>query len=706
MASSGSGAQVQSCPGCGGPVETAGLEPFAKVNCPACGKQMRVERVFEHFTVVEPLGTGGMGSVYKARDARLNRFVALKLLRKEFADDASFTAKLKEEARITASIKHPHVVEVFSVGEDHGQFYVVMELVDGGSLDDRMEDEKRISELQTIELGIQVAKGLQAALNAGLIHRDIKPGNILFADRNTAKIVDFGLALFAAQHAGTENEIWGTPYYVAPERLTSDPEDFRSDLYSLGATLFHAVAGRPTFEIETQSATELKKLKADPIKLKEVASDISDETAAVIDQMLRPEPADRQSSYKELIAQLEGARTEFLAREEELRGRWGWPLRALVSLGALVVASAVVFGIVFGLRHLPQKTTEPLANQEANTTSPTPAGNVQAQLESARRELHAGHYGTAEALFRELSQSVSNVQPAADLCAALQLWERGNFAQAATALRQFVEIKPVGLFAWLNDFKPLAQDRLDDYQLYTEWEKTRDASRDPEVALQRIREISGKLKAKGALSFQLADEEAKLAAQFAQVSEKKVADEKRRAGEEAPRWQAALVAERKSLAAYDFEGAVALLKKSTITAASLQSERDAEIQRAGWLADWKQKLISDINGTGYGGVVTDIHGVRYDGPVRRATKDKLELKTRYGSVMTGWLNLSPDMLLKMSIAFIRPGVVDVPERQWLCAIFAAHTGQTAAANELAEKAAAAKANFRDLLPRFFPTAKK
>ena len=308
MASTGSGAQVQSCPGCGGPVETAGLEPFAKVNCPACGKQVRVERVFEHFTVVEPLGTGGMGSVYKARDARLNRFVALKLLRKEFADDASFTAKLKEEARITASIKHPHVVEVFSVGEDHGQFYVVMELVDGGSLDDRMEDEKRISELQTIELGIQVAKGLQAALKAGLIHRDIKPGNILFADRSTAKIVDFGLALFAAQHAGTENEIWGTPYYVAPERLTSEPEDFRSDLYSLGATLFHAIAGRPTFEIETQSATELKKLKADPIKLKEVAPDVSDETAAVIDQMLRPDPADRQTFLQGVDRAIGGGR--------------------------------------------------------------------------------------------------------------------------------------------------------------------------------------------------------------------------------------------------------------------------------------------------------------------------------------------------------------------------------------------------------------
>jgi serine/threonine protein kinase len=139
------GVQVQPCPGCGRPVETTGLEPFAKVGCPACGFQLRVERVFGKYEIVEPLGIGGMGSVYKARDTRLNRFVALKLLRREFADDATFNAKLQEEARITASIKHPHVVEVFAVGEDHGQFYVVMELVDGGSLDDRMEDEKAAS---------------------------------------------------------------------------------------------------------------------------------------------------------------------------------------------------------------------------------------------------------------------------------------------------------------------------------------------------------------------------------------------------------------------------------------------------------------------------------------------------------------------------------------------------------------------------------
>ena len=337
-----------------------------------------------------------------------------------------------------------------------------------------------------------------------------------------------------------------------------EPEDFRSDLYSLGATLFHAVSGRPTFENETQSAAELKKLKANPIGLKEVVPDLSDETAAVIDQMLRPNPAERQNSYKELVDQLEAAHASVLAREEELRGRWSWPRRALVSLGALLSAGAIIFGISLGLRHLPRRSAAP---DRATEASPTPAGNVQTQLEPARRELQSGHYATAEALFREIALSTPNVQPAADLCAALQLWERGNFAQASTALQRFTQLKPAAQVAWLNDFKSLAQNRLADYQLYTEWQKTRDASKDPEVALKRIRDISGKLKAKGALSFQLADEEAKIVAQVGEVAQKRAAEETKRAAEEGPRWQAALVAERKLLAAYQFENAVSLLNK-------------------------------------------------------------------------------------------------------------------------------------------------
>jgi prepilin-type processing-associated H-X9-DG protein len=324
MGSTEEGGQTQLCPNCGSRVDTNGQEPFATVICSQCGTAVRVERVFEHYIIVEPLGSGGMGSVYKARDTRLNRFVAIKLLQKEFADKIDYSGQLQYEARITASINHPHVVKVFGLSRDHGQHYLVMELVKAGSLDDRMQNDTRISELQTLEIGLQVASGLQAAHEAGLIHRDVKPGNILFADGHTAKIVDFGLALLAEQKAETKGEIWGTPYYVAPERLSNEREDFRSDIYSLGATLFHAIAGRPTFEEQTQSAGELKKLKAKTVRLKAVAPDVSAETARIIKRMLQVKPADRYQSYDELIGQLRAAHTAVGRSKRRLLGKSGF----------------------------------------------------------------------------------------------------------------------------------------------------------------------------------------------------------------------------------------------------------------------------------------------------------------------------------------------------------------------------------------------
>jgi serine/threonine protein kinase len=578
MSSSQSGAELQSCPSCGHPVETTGLEPFGKADCPVCGHQLRVERVFENYVVVEPLGAGGMGSVYKARDTRLNRFVALKLLRKEFATDAAFIARLQEEARVTASIKHRHVVEVYSVGEDHGQCYVVMELVDGGSLDDRLEDEKRISELETLELGLQVASGLQAALQAGLIHRDIKPGNILFADRHTAKIADFGLALISSQHGETEREIWGTPYYVAPERLTNAREDFRSDLYSLGATLFHAASGHPLFENQTHSAAELQKLKSKPRRLQVVAPGISKATAAVIDRMVRPNPLDRQSSYEQLVEELQAAHSAALARGEAGRASSGWLRRFGVSLGVLLALAAIGFGFFLSLRFPPQKAAQPAP--EATLT------------------------------------------PAVDL---------------------------------------------------------------------RRRTV---------------DEKAKLTSRVHTLSEQVSAKEKQYTIAELSRWQALLAAERKSLVAYRFENAVEILESIKLEAPSLQAERDHELQRAFWLLQWKTKLISDIKQTGFAGVVTDRQGLRYEKGVRRATPNELELRTRYGSVIADWLNLSPEMLLAMATSFVHRSASDFGERQWLNAVFAAQTGQTRIANELAVKAARAKLEFRDLLPRFFPEAAK
>ncbi len=705
------GAATQPCASCGQLVDVTGLEPFSKVDCPHCGAPMRVARTFENYEVVEPLGTGGMGSVFKARDTKLNRFVALKLLRREFAGDQSFTEKLQEEARITGSIRHPHVVEVYAVGSDGGQFYVVMELVDRGSLDDRIEDEKQLGELRTLELGLQIAQGLQAALKAGLIHRDIKPGNILFADANTAKIVDFGLAWLAEKNAEAQGgEIWGTPYYIAPERLTGKPEDFRSDLYSLGATLFHAIAGHTTFEAETMSAAELRSLKEHPPKLQVVVPQVSDETAAVIDRMLRPDPADRQSSYKELIDELQAARAALLAREEELRARWSWPVRLLALVGVLVVAAGLLYGGWVGLYHLPdwrshvqlpwEKTAAP---QES--VAVTPAVDFAKDLPAARHELAAGHYATAEALFHQLAAARPELAPAADLAAGLQLWERGEFASAATSFQKFVARKPAPAFPWIKDLQPLAADRLHDYQLAQDWQRTRAATRDPAEQLRKLRAVMSQLRTKGALAFELADEEAKLTAQVAEIARQHAAEDAAHAAIERPQWEAALTAARRAEASYQFEAALAALQKVPLTAESLEAARADEVQRARWLADWKTMLIGDINRTGYGGAVTDVHGIRYDGPVRHATAQKIELKTRYGSVMTDWRNLPPPMLLTIARAFIRLGAADVAEREWLSAMFAQATGQTDVAAELGKKAAAAKAEFRELLPRFLPAAK-
>ena len=296
-----SDACLQACPNCAALVDIRDEEPLAKFHCPICGTAMRASRQFNHFSIVEHLGTGGMGAVYKALDRNLNRMVALKLLRKELSADDNYIAKLEEEARITASINHPYVVKVFSFGSDHGQYYIAMELVDKGTLDDLMQLQTRIAELQVLQVGLQVASGLNAAHERGLIHRDVKPGNILFADAHTAKITDFGLALLAEQEAESRGEIWGTPYYIAPEKLNNEPEDFRSDIYSLGGTLFHAVAGRPPFEAESASLVALKHLKSRAVSLQAFAPDVSSETAYVINRMLHKDPNQRYASYGELL---------------------------------------------------------------------------------------------------------------------------------------------------------------------------------------------------------------------------------------------------------------------------------------------------------------------------------------------------------------------------------------------------------------------
>lgn len=295
---------TEDCPSCQTLLDMTGVGAFSDATCPACGHFFKACSRFNQFQITSLLGEGGMGSAFRAVDLSLDREVALKVLKIQSGNQHDEAEKLAHEARTTAQINHPNVVRIFDFGETRSQFYIAMELVGGGSLDDLMHERGMVPEVTALEVGIQIAQGLKAAMELGLIHRDIKPANILFADRGTVKLVDFGLAIVANDTATSPTEIWGTPYYVAPEKLDELPEDFRSDIYSLGGTLFHAMAGRPPYEADNASLVALKQLKSRPVSLQAFAPDVCNETAYVVNRMMAKLPNKRYESYDELIDHL------------------------------------------------------------------------------------------------------------------------------------------------------------------------------------------------------------------------------------------------------------------------------------------------------------------------------------------------------------------------------------------------------------------
>lgn len=399
----------QPCPACGTLVSVAQEEPLARVTCPSCGEQLRVERAFDNFLLVETLGVGGMGAVYKAQDTRLDRFVALKLLRKELSADPEEAARLEQEARVTASVNHPNVVQVYSSGSAHGQIYLVMEMVNHGSLDDLMAQHPRVPEAQVLATGIQVARGLQAAHERGLIHRDVKPANILFSDAQTAKIGDFGLAVSAGQKAEARNEIWGTPYYVAPERLNNEPEDFRSDIYSLGATLFHALAGRPPMEGETTSAAALRQLKSHPPDLRKIAPDVSADTARIVNRMLAPKPEHRFATYGHLIDQLQRAYRALPRDGGPARSGSRWLQIAVAAVLLAAVAGAGTYWLPHRQSSAVPET--PAAPQPTDKVSAESAAALQRRYDDARRQIIDGKYDAAATTLTKLAGDAANQQP-------------------------------------------------------------------------------------------------------------------------------------------------------------------------------------------------------------------------------------------------------------------------------------------------------
>jgi eukaryotic-like serine/threonine-protein kinase len=409
-----SDAQTESCPACGSLLDVTGAHIFAERTCPVCATPIHVRRKFGHYELMSVVGSGGQGVVYRAVDNNLNRLVALKLLRTEYSEDPEFVRQFEHEARLTASINHPNVVRVYSFGADEGHVYLAMELVDNGTMDDLLEKLGRIPEARALQIGIEVAQGLRAGHEKGLIHRDVKPGNVLFAQDGTAKIVDYGLAMFFEQAALASGEIWGTPYYLSPERLNKAPEDFRSDIYSLGAALFHSIAGRPPFEAEDASHVALKHLRSQAVSLQTFAPGVCNATTYVINRTLAKNPDERQQSYDEFIEQLQFAREEAFAKasgggvsqqkgrlvleDDESKKAMSW-----ITLATLVI---FLIGLIVGglliLKGMKRDDDTPIV--QPTSGGATDVASYGPAWAEARKELIAGRFTEAAAAFKALTE--------------------------------------------------------------------------------------------------------------------------------------------------------------------------------------------------------------------------------------------------------------------------------------------------------------
>ncbi|NQT91266.1 MAG: serine/threonine protein kinase [Lentisphaerae bacterium] len=294
--------QVISCSNCGEDIDVSPFEPFVEVECPHCDAVQPVPARLGPYVLLRLLGTGGMGGVYVAKDESLGRYVAIKVMLSSLGEDRDSFETFKREAQAAAQLNHPNIAQIYSFGEAKGQPYIVMELVSGKRFDKMVSEGKPLDAGLVLKVGIDMAEALKTASEIGLTHGDVKPENILFDEKMLAKLVDFGLASFVNQAAA--GGIWGTPYYIAPEKVRRQKTDERADIYSLGATLYHAFAGQPPFDGETPLEVVKARLEKSPQPLGEVVPGIDERIEAIVARMLEPEPARRYPTYASLLGDL------------------------------------------------------------------------------------------------------------------------------------------------------------------------------------------------------------------------------------------------------------------------------------------------------------------------------------------------------------------------------------------------------------------
>ena len=317
------------------------------------------------YRVLNRLGSGGMADVYCAEDSHLGRQVALKVLYQRFAQDAEFVERFKREAQAAAGLTHPNVVNVFDRGEHDGTYYIAMEYLPGSTLKEVIAERGALDQEAVIDIGVQILRAASFAHRRGVVHRDLKPHNVMLDDAGNAKVTDFGIARAGASEMTEAGSIMGTAQYLSPEQAQGQLATSQSDLYSVGIILYELLTGRLPFDGESAVAIAVQHLNDPPPPISSLRPDVAPELEAAVMRALAKEPAARWADADEFIRALEGARAGLATKplgqdtaafapvpaatvagdgaapppEEERRLRWPW---IALGLTALLIGLAVL----------------------------------------------------------------------------------------------------------------------------------------------------------------------------------------------------------------------------------------------------------------------------------------------------------------------------------------------------------------------------
>lgn len=259
--------------------------------------------ISDRYEIIEKIGSGGMADVYKAKCHRLNRYVAIKILKQEYSTDKNFITKFRGEAQSVAGLSHPNIVSVYDVGEDNGLHYIVMELVEGITLKKFIEKKGHLTVKESVGIAIQIAQGLEDAHNNHIIHRDIKPQNIMISREGKVKVADFGIAKAVSANTYTQNAI-GSVHYLSPEQARGGYCDEKSDIYSLGVTLYEMLSGSLPFAGDNTVSVALLHIQSEPRPVRELVPEVQYSLDRIVQKCLQKRPENRYLSASELILDL------------------------------------------------------------------------------------------------------------------------------------------------------------------------------------------------------------------------------------------------------------------------------------------------------------------------------------------------------------------------------------------------------------------